>query len=194
MEKPLWLLDVDGVLNAVNVIEDLQALEQDTNWPDYQVGRADGGRRPGHTFQIIWSPTLVKRMVVLVEADLVEIRWLTTWEGRAQTEIAPLLGLPHFELAGERNFEAEYRAYSDRANVGDYWWKFPIARAAVEDTPQRALIWSDDDLPAIPEASEWARERWKNGGGQACLVSPRFDLGISPRQMEAIEQFIENNQ
>jgi len=187
MDKPLWLLDVDGVLNAVNIIEDLQALEGDINWPDYQVGRALSGRPAGHTYKIIWSPTLVKRITALVEEDLVEIQWLTTWEERAQTQIGPLLGLPHFELPGKRDLGAEHQSLITGA--GDYWWKFPLAREAVAETPQRPLIWTDDDLVSVPEATAWARKRWQDGGGMAMLVNPAWEIGLSPRQMDAIEAF-----
>lgn len=187
---PLWLLDVDGVLNAVNLLQDLKALEENTSWPDYCEGRAESGRSPGHTYNIIWSPTLIKRITALHESGTVDIRWLTTWETRAQTEIAPLLGLPHFELAGQRDLAAEHRQLTTGGDTpGDYWWKLPLARAAVVDTPDRRLIWTDDDLTSVPEAVQWARQRWENGGGQACLVMPRWELGISPNQMDVIEAF-----
>lgn len=176
--KPLWLLDVDGVLNAVNVLSELQSMPEDACWPDYRKGRAESGRRPGHTFQIIWSPTLIERITALHESGRVEIRWLTTWEERAQTEIAPLLGLPHFELAGKRNLKTE----------GRWWWKLPIAQAAT--APERALVWTDDDLPGVPEAKRWMLRRFEERGGKSMLVSPKFDVGISSAQMDAIEAFL----
>ena len=166
---PLWLLDVDGVLNAVNHLSTLRELEEGTHWPDFKLGAARG-------YDIIWSPSLVERISALHTDGHVEVRWLTTWEEHAQTEIAPMLGLPHFELAGKREYE------------GAGWWKLPIAQRAVG--LERPFVWTDDDLTESAGAFEWMRHRHETSGGKACAVTPKWDLGISPKQLALIEQFI----
>jgi hypothetical protein len=173
--KPLWLLDVDGVINAVNVLSDLQGwdrhIREGTCWGDYCDGEATSHR----AFGIIWSPGLIKRITALHESGDVEIRWLTTWEDKAQTEIAPLVGLPHFEVAdGPMHWE----------DFSPDWWKLPRAKANAGH--ERPLIWTDDDLVSARAAHAWASDR----PGLALLVAPRWDVGISPKGMDVIEDFV----
>lgn len=166
---PLWLLDVDGVLNAVSELTTLRKLDPQEHWTDYQLGEARG-------YNIIWSRTVAERIGTLHTEGHVEVQWLTTWEEHAQTEIAPLLGLPHFELAGKREYE------------GPGWWKLPLAQRAT--TLQRPFVWTDDDITAGTGAIEWAKQRLEHGGAPAALVTPKWDLGITPKQLAFIEKFV----
>src|SRR4051794_18921570 len=97
---PVWLLDVDGVLNA---LPDWNADEPapDHAWQDYEVVTASPRVHDQHKYRITYSPTLTKAIHDLHESGAVEVRWLTTWGRGANVELADKLGLQHFDVAGE---------------------------------------------------------------------------------------------
>ena len=165
---PIWLLDVDGVLNAVNVLAALDGVE----WADYTQGSATDI----HTYNIVWSPSLVQRICRLHDDELVEVRWLTTWCDRAKSEIAPLLKLPNLEVI-------------DRPHQGQGWWKLPLAQQVAGAEPGRAIIWTDDDLGSDRSAMQWIETEHGKTGRRILAVTPTWKTGISRPQMDAIEAF-----
>lgn len=119
---PVWLLDVDGVLNAPR--------------PDWgaapRSGMANAG---GMDFKIRWAPALADRIRTLNRSGRVEIRWATTWCPWAN-QIERLLALP----ALGRAFDGEVNGTA--ARLAKY-------AAAVQVLAEgRRLIWTDDE--AIP--------------------------------------------
>src|SRR5687768_389378 len=63
---PIWLLDVDGVINASR-----------PGWGAApRTGYAYAGRSE---FKIRWAPALLQRIRKLHSEGLVEIQWCTTW-------------------------------------------------------------------------------------------------------------------
>lgn len=128
---PLWLLDVDGVLNAV-----CQGVPE-----GYRKFRAD-------RFTITYRPVVMERIAAMHTSGLVEVAWLTTWCEDAADMLAPEMGLPAFEVMGS----ADHRA------ITDGWWKSVTAKRV---SHRRALIWTDDDLEDAEQRGEvdWLRER-----------------------------------
>lgn len=165
-DSPIWLLDVDGVLNAVT-----QAPDHLT-WPDYRSGFASArGRR----WPITYSPTVTSTVVQLSETRSAEVLWLTTWEDEANGDLVDLLGLPRLPLAGQA------AATGKEARYG--WWKLQVARAVHELTPSRPIVWTDDDLAFDVEAREWIRDR---GLG----ISPATRLGLDSGHLSEIRDFV----
>ncbi|HYY11924.1 MAG TPA: hypothetical protein VE781_13380 [Kineosporiaceae bacterium] len=83
--RPLWLLDVDGVVNADR-----------PGWggsPRSRQVAADGV-----LWRIRWAPALVERIRALHRSGRVEIRWASTWIGSTPA-LAAALALPDFEPA-----------------------------------------------------------------------------------------------
>jgi hypothetical protein len=117
-DAPVWLLDVDGVLNA-----DYPAWDEE---PARDVATANGWEYP-----MTWSPSLVERIKGLHDSGLVEVRWSTTWVSHAD-ELERVFGLD-LKLA----FPADEYSIS-RAKQG--------AALRVVDHERRALIWTDDDV------------------------------------------------
>lgn len=93
--SPIWLLDVDGVLNA---------------WPR----RDDRINAKVNGYNISYDPDIVKRIIDLHNSGKVEIRWLTTWRDLANDFISPLFGWPQFEVVPIQ--------FSDKNAA---WWKLP---------------------------------------------------------------------
>lgn len=159
-EPPLWLLDVDGVVNAIH--PELHP------WPDMTCFRARG-------FTIRFSPTLLGRIAALHHAGRVEVRWLTTWWDTANVHLAATFGLPQLLVA---NTEAEFHARHQ-------WWKLPVAQRLAAETGRR-LVWTDDDLRHVPDAAEWAAGQ----GDRVLLVCPDAYLGLTPEDLRGIESWL----
>jgi hypothetical protein len=117
---PVWLLDVDGVLNC-------------SGRCDWNVAPRTGQAfADGYPFSIRWAPEPPARITALHDSGSVEIRWATTWIDHGTWQIEELLGLPEFPHA----YPTHHRTAKLKAALG------------VVTLEQRPLIWTDDD--AIP--------------------------------------------
>jgi hypothetical protein len=206
---PLWLLDVDGVLNAVTRSPD-RAI-----WPDWRRGRAVAD---GVAWSICFSPSATRAIRTLHESGLVEVRWLTTWREYANAELRRLLDLPELAVvpdasdgppsAGpsasaaafgshETHGQASAAASEHGVEYGDEygveyeapgeaeWWKLAAVRRVVEQEPGRALVWTDDELADRPEAVAWVR----SAVASPLLIAPFAHTGLTPGHLVAIEEF-----
>lgn len=159
---PLWLLDVDGVVNAVT-----------RDIPDgYEQIRADG-------FAITYRPAVMARIAALHTSGSVEVRWLTTWCDDAATTLAPSLGLPDCAVEGTEDH---------RAGNPMGWWKADTAKRLSDADPERPLIWTDDDLDHAERNGEvdWLRDRT----GPTLAIAPDWRNGISDEHLDRIEAFV----
>ncbi len=157
--KTVWLLDVDGVLNA--------------NRPAWKEtpksGEAFAG---GMSFRIRWAPSLASRIRALHRAGTVEITWCTTWCAYAD-QIEQLLGLP--ELA--RAFTADING--EEASLA----KAAAALRVVEQGHR--LIWTDD--LEVPRSGDLHRALTKDR--RSLLIRPFERRGLTPEHMDRIEAF-----
>lgn len=156
---PVWLLDVDGVVNATR-----------PGWgtaPRRATAYADG---VGWTIR--WAPALVDRIRALVAAGQVEVRWCTTWCPWAD-QLERLWLLPPLG-----------RAFNEPINgAAVSVAKLAAARQVLAEG--RRLIWTDDmEVPLSgPLYEELA------AGGRALLIRPSGRRGLQPEHMDLIEQF-----
>lgn len=129
MDKPLLLLDVDGPLNPYAA----PARRRPVGYRTIHVGRADGtvyDRNPGRGTVRVWlnpdhGPALLQM------AGRFELWWATAWEDRANTIIAPQIGLPELPVL---HFPPDASAPYPMS------WKTPtVAELA------RPWVWVDDD-------------------------------------------------
>jgi hypothetical protein len=165
--RPVWLLDVDGVLNA--------------HRPGWGDKVAEGAARAGGgQFWIRWSPELVERLVAIDATGAVEVRWATTWVPWIDS-IEQLLGLPSWHVAWDGPYDG----------AGTPALPTPIRklRSALEvvEHERRPLVWTDDD--AIPSHGR-ERDRIVNAGVPFLLVSPATRAGLQLSDIEAIEEFV----
>ncbi|WP_205326985.1 HAD domain-containing protein [Glycomyces sp. YM15] len=65
--RPLWLLDIDGVLRA---------FDADPDWPELPRTRTSAG------FSVKFAPSLIHWIQDLVREQAVDVIWSTTWCGR----------------------------------------------------------------------------------------------------------------
>ena len=178
--RPVWLLDVDGVLNAVTAEPDRSV------WSQWRTGRATARRS---SWVITWAPGVVDRIDRLHRAGVVTVCWLTTWEDAANRSLGPLLGLPTLTVAGraaEVGDDAGPHGFLGlRAAARDRWWKLAAARRFLDPQPHRALVWTDDDLVWEPDAREWAERR----PSPTLLIAPATGVGLTPKHLDVIERF-----
>jgi hypothetical protein len=165
-EPPVWLLDVDGVLNAVTTHPDQQV------WPDWRRVFAAAN---GVSWPIWFSPSVTATVTGLHEAGLADVRWLTTWGDDANGELRRRLELPRLTVSGRGGvFAAD----------GLDWWKFAVVRALHRAQPDRRLIWTDDDLRYLPEV-----QAWMQANTRSLVIAPRPDHGLTPDQLDEIRRF-----
>lgn len=162
--RPVWLLDVDGVLNAA-----------DPGWDS----PAQGGVAVayGTAFRLRWAPDLVARIVRLHRTGSVEVRWATTWVDEI-AQVEQLLRLPRFPTA----FTGLGAAPSVKAPA----LKWAAALEVVEEE-RRPLVWTDDDTITIWEAGV---RRLAATGLPVMLVVPDPRTGLQPEHLAAIEGFL----
>ena len=167
---PVLLLDVDGVLNAV------------------QMELPDGWRRGTYNgFVLSWDPTVTARLRELHESGRVELQWLTTWTENADKLLAEPMGLPRGLRTHARKdvlptgFTGLFRGLSG-------WWKLAAARAVAEAEPGRRIVWIDDDLAEqADDTSEWLE-----ANAQVLVVAPDLFAGLTHEELDRVEAWLED--
>ncbi len=166
---PIWLLDVDGVLNADRPGWSAAPRSRKLTVP-YVEPRT--GFTTFQTFRLRWAPMLITRIKQLHAAGRAELRWCTTWCPEAD-QLERLWGFPPLarawteDLYGFRAVEAKRAAAREVLAAG------------------RRLIWTDDD--AFPRTGELVDEL--TAGGRALLIKPDGRRGLQPADMDDIETF-----
>ena len=111
-------------------------------WTDVSKGLAYNTER-GCNYEVKFS----KEMISCVNAwnKVAEVKWLTTWNDEAQTQVAPVMGLDHFECA--RTFKLqEDLDEEEKAKMA-----VRVAKDVGDDT---LIIWIDDDMRWFLKRSE----------------------------------------
>ena len=167
-DRPILLLDVDGVLNAAR-------WELREGWE----------RGTFHGFVLSWDPTITARLRELHESGRVEIQWLTTWTTDADKLLAEPMGLPRGLKVHDRDDVAP-TGYSGPAGGLSGWWKLAAARAVAEAEPGRRIVWIDDDL------AEQAVDvvEWLSANPHVLVVAPDLYEGLTHDQLDAIEAWL----
>lgn len=180
LTKPVWLLDVDGVINACSRELPTNNHPEDT-WNSVHCAAM------GAIWPITWST--VVRDFLLDAHERVEIRWHTTWQHDAQT-IADALSLPEWEVQPAPEFYSRHSMYGGWGGSPSSWWKMGGALDVVNNE-KRPLIWTDDDL------SNFEVDRFlslKTSDVPTILVTPDTTCGLTANQLRSISAFIEKHQ
>lgn len=151
-EKPVLMLDVDGVLAPFGTDE----------WcPDGYYERRFGG------MSVYLSDHNATRLARL--RQYVDLMWATAWEDQANELLLPSLSLEaplpciYFDHRIENRGEGpEVQGASRRLketifDPGVRTWKLPWIRQWAEMNPTRPFIWVDDEIDK--DAFSWADER-----------------------------------
>ena len=161
----IWLLDVDGVLNAAK-----------PGWSaPPRTGTAYAGATP---WRLRFAPALIERVRALHASKVVEVRWCSTWCAWAD-QVEHVFGMPRLE-----------RAISDAAAAakGEVTREAKLAAALAVVRSGRRLVWTDDE--AIPEDGP-EREELEAAG--ALLIAPRARSGLQRGHLDQIEAFLSSD-
>ena len=161
--RPVWLLDVDGVLNASK-----------PGWSGSPVTRtAYAGAK---AFPLRFAPALIRRIRAVHERGTVEVRWATTWVDHID-QVVRVMRLPAWACAfslGRGEVDAESAKYA--------------AALHVVEVERRPLIWTDDE--AIPVEGSPAHRRLREAGPRVLLIRPRSNRGLQPEHLDQIRHFL----
>ena len=183
---PVWLLDIDGVINA-------ERLKPDTGvWPA-PAWRSLSVPADDRVFPLLVATPVVDFINAVHACGAAEIRWHTTWQHWAVDAFAPAVGLPHFSIAPA----PEYQAYlagpapSGRWARGQEpeatWWKVGAATRVVGDE-RRSLLWTDNDLDLYRNTGHLTPLH--SSPQRMQLVSPHADSGLARKHLRSIASFL----
>jgi hypothetical protein len=163
-DPPVWLLDVDGVINAAK--------------PGWSAApRRSTACAEGTGWKMRWAPALMDRIRALHASGRVEIRWATTWCAYAD-QLERMWRLPPLGRAFNEPINGRAAGMA----------KLAAARAVLADG--RRLIWTDDDEVPAPD---WPLYAELTADGRALLIRPRGNRGLQPADMDAIEAFADGD-
>lgn len=176
IREPVQLfLDFDGV---VNIVGQPPYPKSDTRWLTVED--------EPHRFRIRIGRPVRAAIRAWERHDLLIPTWATTWEGHANTTIAPSFGFsgqwPVVPLAADQTLPATFRVDADDSG-GTY------KTAAVYKALQagQVVVWVDDVHATSYAAKEFAR---RVPGASALLIQPRQDTGITKEDLLAIAGFV----
>lgn len=158
---PVWLLDVDGVINA-----------RRPGWGGPPRKRGCWSASDAYEYTICWAPPLIDRIRDLHETGIVEVRWCTTWCCNADA-LERLWALPPLPRA----FTAPVKG--DEASAA----KLAAVRRVLAEG--RRLVWTDDT--EVPTSGDLHDELIADG--RALLIRPKGATGLQPEHLDAIERF-----
>jgi hypothetical protein len=170
--KPVWLLDIDGVINA------LARGPVRGSWPpDVWVQRTVHAMIPGTgpmLLPILAAHPVLEFVSRAFHSDVVEVRWHSTWRSSAVTDLAPALGLPAIPISIAPE-------WTNRPVTT--WWKLPAAQRVLAS--KRPLVWTDDDINVYRAELGDLTER-----PDALLISPDPVTGLVADELERIAAFV----
>jgi len=137
VDKPLLLLDVDGVINDVEMLIHLHGFEPEARAAE--MDRLGLDEIESHGYHVV-IPRYMPELIQALDARA-EIVWLTTWRLRANDDIAPHLGV------------GPYPALDPHGSALDFAWKPEAARTPIADAlaAGRDVIWIEDFNGDIPD-------------------------------------------
>lgn len=173
MSRPVWLLDFDGVINA------LSSRGGKSVWDTWRTARITDPENFVGSYPLLWSPAVVSTVALAVDCG-VDVRWLTTWKQHTVLLPAVVEGLPNgLPWISDDGIDIDSDKHPQR-------WKPFAARAAVSD--DAPLLWTDDCLDYILTTDDRSWLRTRRGG--STLIVPRGTIGLSQRNIREINEWI----
>lgn len=187
-DRPVMLLDIDGVINCF--------LRREDTRPPYHIWPKASWKHLASTFQgspwpILWTTDVVDFLTELHAGGQVEIRWHTTWQHEAP-KLAVALGLPQWPVHPCPEFEDMPARVAARQILAGKpaWWKYPAAERVLTEE-KRPLIWVDDDITY--EVNRRARDAMYGLGQRLLVISPNTYTGLTPKQLGKIANFLKGD-
>lgn len=167
-KPPVWLLDIDGVINACTPKPDPNV------WP-----RNQWCRQEVNGFDILAAQPVLDFITEVHTGSHAEIRWHTTWQHDAQ-KVADAFNLPTLPVQDCPEFATRHAT--------DLWFKLPAAERVVMQEA-RALVWTDDDI-SYARSSEMAAFNLMRQGQRILTICPSPYTGLTPKHLRLIREFL----
>jgi hypothetical protein len=171
--RPVWLLDIDGVVNALSRKPVSGSFPAD-QWVQRLVHTELPGLGPA-AFPILAARPVLNFVAAVQATGRVDIRWHSTWREAAVTDLAPSLGLPELPISVAPEW-ANHHALLP-------WWKQAAAERVL--AAGRLLVWTDDDINMF-RMDLGAFER----RADALLIAPDPEIGLTAAHLEQISRFL----
>lgn len=166
---PVWLLDIDGVINAC------------TRKPDTSVWPADAWEaKKVNGYPILCARPVLDFIVAVHKDGRAEVRWHTTWQKDAAL-IEQAFGLPSLPVQDCPEFNTRYEI--------DHWFKLPAAERVVMKEG-RELIWTDDDLGYCKGGDDWVTLQYMKDERRVLTIAPHDNTGLTPKHLHRIDEFL----
>lgn len=161
-------LDVDGVINSFGKSETI-------GWTGtWNLKKVIG-------YKIHWYTDLVEELNKLAAMENVTVKWLTTWQDKAVTDLCPALGI---EGTSWDVIYAEDQ--EDLFDLSNGWWKLRAIMKDVAIHDPDKIVWIDDDFKYEREAVGWA----EHISEKILPISPFTHWGMTKEDFDDIIEFI----
>lgn len=182
--RPVVLLDIDGVLNAID--EDPEGPRR-APYGEPEEWLTDLVPIAGVEYPVRVHRSVCEWLGRLRE--VADVRWLTTWShgDRCNSVIAPLVGLPELPIECYERYRHRSK-YVDPASL--CWWKLSAVQEAAEREPWRPIVWVDDDISLSPWAVQWVQHASRGRLAPVHAVVPRSQLGLTMQDMDQIDRLV----
>ena len=184
MVQPIWLLDFDGVVNA------LSKRGGRTYWSDWNSAAVEHPygetTRSGQAVRLplLWSQTVIDAIAGAAAAR-VNVQWLSTWREHTALLPAVIAGLPELPWLDEKILHtATVEELDPKLRMYSGPWKVQVAKAFVCD--EAPLLWTEDSLTVDVLSESWRRSR----SGPTEFVRPRPSSGLVRREVQAISEWV----
>lgn len=180
MSKPIWLLDFDGVINALSSKGDRSVWDR---WNSTEITVPDDD-----TYQILWSDDVVELVAYAVDSGI-SVIWLTTWREHTKLISETLTGMPEALPWWDESTMEDAGHKLDPCKVLGQKWKVQVAQALLPNDAN--VLWTDDQLPYILNGTDrgWFARR----SGITSYINPQPTIGLSKSQVREVREWIEEN-
>lgn len=163
LDKPVWLLDVNGVIFPESSKPGWRAAPRKVYIPISD----------GRILRERYSIQLVREIRDIIKSQVVEVIWSTTWVNDNDVErLEHLFSFPPLK-----------RAFSS-CSIGGLHEKTDVARRVVRSG--RRLVWTDDNV--VPQWGPLYDELTKNN--RSLLITPDSKKGLQPEDLMIIRNYV----
>lgn len=181
--KPVWLLDVDGVVNRYFARP--QEWDEDARYGHafHTVG--------GMTMNVYWGVPVVE--FINAAAEFVDVVWLTSWGVTANTELVPMAGLAGpfpvgSVLAGLPSPDPGVSFLGHKVDVVLELFTETAGNGGEPLFGGRRVVWSDDELSA--DVRGGVSVAFGDRVGDVLFVRPGYHVGLTPQHLNQIRSFV----
>jgi len=161
-----WLLDIDGVVNAVGT-----AKTREGAWRDWKERTVNGYK--------VAVADAVKNLLWDAYYSNTTILWHTTWQDSAN-RVANKFQIPNYDIADAPEYEA-WNRFNAKA-----WWKTPAVKRMLNQGHK--ILWTDDQIDFYASTDPATSEILEHEN--LTYVCPDALTGLNKADVDQIRAFI----